>query len=202
MIALLTLLSIGSAEAAEDPKVSVSMDTGMKPLGLPIGTLLGGGMRVGVILGPVTPFAGGSASFGHGTDQLQDNDFVSGAGARLFTGQAGARLRIAQLEAAETYLLAGALLTEHTGYLTFKDGDDKQIANLGFRGLGGFGGGGVDAHMSNRVSIGVEAGVAYTGANIFTHEEQGNETYDENIGGSLVFSYTNLHLTWWLGGES
>jgi hypothetical protein len=197
MIALLTVLCIGTADAADDPKVSVSMDSGLRPFGLPIGGLLGGGVRIGAILGTVTPFAGGSATWGQGRDR---GDF--GTTARLLTAQTGVRIRVGQLEAAETYVLGAALLTNHSGSSIFFDEPDNQVDRAGVRGIGGFGGGGVDAHLSNRVSIGIEAGLAYTGAVAYTAQKQGNETFEDETDGSVMFTYSNLHLTLWLGGES
>ena len=209
MIALLTLLTLGAAEAAEaaeaakEPKVSVSMDTGLKPFGLPISSLLGGGLRVGVILGPVTPFAGGSATYVSGSDKPQGNDFSTGLSTTLLTGQLGVRFRIAQLEAAETYLLASALLTDHSGAVHESEGSFERVTRAGFNGgIGGFGGGGVDARVSDGVSIGVEGGVAYTAAKLYTKQKEGNEKFDDELGGNAVFTYTNLHLTWWIGGKS
>jgi hypothetical protein len=200
MIALLTVLFTAPTLAAEDPRVSVAMDTGMRPLGLPLtSSLLGGGLRVGAIFGPLTPFAGGSATW---ISASTDSGSSIRADGVFFTGQAGLRWRTARLEAAETYLLAGALLADHALSLTVKDEFDR-VDGVGFRsGLGGFVGGGADAALSDRVSIGVEAGVAYTGANLRLFQRFERESFDSTVGGGLIWTYTHLRLTWWIGGAS
>jgi len=203
MIGLITLITLTAAQAADNPKFSVAMDTGMRPLGLPVfNGLLGGGLRVGAIVGPVTPFAGGSVTWISGSDARQQNDFTLSGSGTLLSGQAGLRVRVARLEAAETYLVGAALLVDHTLSLK-QEIVSKQVTGVGFRsGLGGFAGGGADATLSNRVSIGVEAGVAYTGANARLFERFDREEFEEDVGGGLIWTYTHLRLTWWIGGDA
>jgi len=204
MIALLTLLTLSTAQAADDPTFSVAIDTGMRPLGLPLTTgLLGGGLRLGAIFGPVTPFVGGSATTLSGSSSPEWTDTTTRGDITLFSGQAGVRLRVARLQAAETYVVASALLADHSGRLKLDDRGQDAVLGLGARsGLGGFLGGGADASLSNRVSLGVEAGVAYSGARGRYFERFEQEDYEEGVGGGLVWTYTHLRLTWWIGGAS
>ncbi|NCG18274.1 MAG: hypothetical protein GWP91_04580 [Rhodobacterales bacterium] len=116
IIALLAASLAQDVEPPQDTSWTLRMDSGMRPLGLPIGALIGGGIRVGKPLGIVTPFAGGSAAWasgGNGIEQGQDDK--EQVGAALYTASLGARLVMAALPAAQTFLVAGRMFTHGAG---------------------------------------------------------------------------------------
>ena len=182
---LVALLSLAQPVHAE-PVVSVG--TGMGPMGLDGGGILGGTLRLGYDLGALRPFVGGNWSQGTITLKDEDGDERDKQKGNLWSAVAGARLAFATDGDAFPYLIGGA----HLLHASAEIWEDEFTFTNGF---GAFGGLGADAHLSEVVDLGVE--VVYL-------RSFGSEIVvdDEEITGHLGWVYSDIHLTIRFGRDS
>lgn len=187
-----------SGPATAGPTGMFQFSSGLRPLSLPVSGLMGGGLRAGPVFGPVAPFLGGSLTAAKGSPTDDD----ASTALHLWTGQLGTRLRVVQLEAAETYLVGGVFLSNVGGKSVWDAQRGRGSQSVLKVGPGAFLGGGADAFLSSHVSLGVEAGFGATGGETVTRwfDRQRFDQDTFGAGSKLWFTHAALSVTVWTGG--
>lgn len=167
----------------------LQVGTGVRPLDVPPAEVFfGGGVRVGVDLGRVAPFVGGTVT-------ASDVDAVDAdLGIRPVVGSASAGLSIdlATPDAPCTPRIAvGGLVG--SGSVTVIDASDGNQVHLGSNLLaGGLAGLAVDARVAGALSLGVEVGVAHVRGRVEVTETDDGDAWSAT--GAMTFGYADVHL--------
>lgn len=173
--------------------------TGMRPLGLPLGGMVGGGgLRLGMEGENVGVFVGGmftKATIGASEDEGFTH-YVE-VGFTSWTAQAGARLRIGGDELARPYVVGGALLFGLEAGVE-EVGDDWENDVVVRPGPGGFVGGGADVRLARAIDLGVEVGGVHVAPKVGTVEKYRNreDTYIEAVNASWLYADVHITLRW------
>ncbi len=182
LVALLSLAQPAHADTV------VTVGTGMGPMGLDGGGVLGGNLRLGYDMGSLRPFVGGNWFQGTITLKDENGDERDKQKGNLWSAVAGARLAFATDTDAFPYLVGGAHLLRESAEFW---GDEVTFTN----GLGAFGGLGADARLSDALALGVEVGYLRSfGSELNVDEEE--------ITGHLGWVYSDIHLTFRFGRDS
>jgi hypothetical protein len=166
----------------------LQVGTGARPLQAPgTGILVGGGLRLGPSLGPVTPFVGGTVLRATSKQRYFDGNGIQ------WSAQGGFRVDLAGLaRPAQPFLALGALYGSTTGHAV---GADSGLV-WADTGPGGFAGLGADAVLLPGMRVGIEFGGAGARGDI-QYFESGNSSRPPTarLKGTVLWSYADLHLT-------
>ena len=164
--------------------------TGPRPLQAPgTAVLVGGGLRVGPSLGPVTPFVGGTVV----RATAKEPSVPVEADVTLWSAIGGLRVDLAGLEKpAQPFLAFGGLVGASTGHSL--EGDFEELVWVDM-GPGAFAGIGADAAIIPAMRLGVEFGAAGSRGTINLFNDGNKDDLSTQVTGTIVWSYADLHLT-------